>query len=120
VPFKEKDKIYNEYKKALDDKYKTLKIEQSERSEMLFKAKVDRLKEGGDAKRILSKESHFLKEQIDKLLSTISAYENNLGFFGKTNGNKANPMKQEVEKKLAKTREELETLQAKMRLLRSV
>lgn len=120
VPFKEKDVVYKEYKSVLDTKYKALKLNESERSEMMFRSKVEKLKESGDANKVLYKESRFIKEQIDNLINTITTYENNLGFFGKTNGKKENPMKAEVEKKIESTKKEVDVLQQKLRMLKSV
>jgi hypothetical protein len=121
VPFKEKDKIFHDFRTALDEKYKLLQVNARDREHMQFAQRVEKLKTGGaDAGKTVSKEIRFLKERIDQLRQTVSTYENNLGFFGKSNSNKVNPLKLEVESKLAKTREELNALLEKLSVLKTL
>ena len=80
---KEKDGIYNAYKKAIDTHYQSLKLEGDEKEKILFQSKIDTLKSSPNAEKLLEKEKAELRRNIDTLKQDIIQYENNLGFFAK-------------------------------------
>ena len=114
VPFKEKQKIWERFKKALDAKYDQLKLEAKEMHLLKFKNSVESLSQSEDSGNILRKEKNAIREKINKLQATIAQYENNLGFF--RNSKNMGGLLTEVESNLSRAKEEMELLQKKLKM----
>ena len=115
VPVKEKDAIYNAYKKAIDTHYQSLKLEGDEKEKILFQSKIDTLKSSPNAEKLLEKEKAELRRNIDTLKQDIIQYENNLGFFANSKG--ANDLKKEVEKKIEHSKRKIEEMKRKIKMI---
>ena len=115
VPMKEKDRVFNAYKEALDSHYKKLKLEGAEQEKMLFQARLDTMKADPNAERALAREKYDLHDKINRLKSDILQFENNLGFFAKSKG--ADLLKKEVEGKIAAAQRKIEELKAKIKMI---
>jgi len=115
VPFKEKERIYSKYKKALDTKYDSLKLESGQMHLLKFKNNIDMLAGSDHSGKLMSKERNTIKERIHKLQGTINQYENNMGFF--THSKNMGGLLKEVEENLAKAKEEMELLKKKLKML---
>lgn len=115
VPMKEKDRVFNAYKEALDAHYKKLKLEGAEQEKVLFQARLDTMKADPNAERALAREKYDLHEKINRLKSDILQFENNLGFFAKSKG--ADLLKKEVEGKIAAAQRKIEELKAKIKMI---
>lgn len=113
VPMKVKDKVYGEFKTALDAHYNALKLEGQEKENMLFQAKMDTLQASPDAGRLLDREKSDIRRQIEKYNQEIIQFENNLGFFGRSKG--AEAMKKDVEKKIEFIRSKVAELKSKLK-----
>jgi hypothetical protein len=116
VPYKEKERIFNKYKKALDAKYESLKVDSSQRHLLRFKNNVDMLAQSEKSGGLLHKEELQLKDRIGKLKSTIAQYENNLGFFANAKGMES--LLKEAKDNLSKSKEEVVLLEKKLKMLR--
>jgi hypothetical protein len=116
VPYKEKERIFNKYKKALDSKYESLKIDSSQRHLLKFKNSVDMLAQNEKSSGLLRKEEQMLKERIGKLKATVAQYENNLGFFAKAKGMET--LLKDAQDNLNKSKEEVVLLEKKLKMLR--
>lgn len=95
VPFKEKDKLYKEYKQALNEVYEKLHINANERKLANFRSNIGK---GGGS---LQRERDHLIRQYEAMKNEIATYENNLGFLSVSNKKGASlvdTMKQKVEK----------------------
>ena len=79
VPFKEKDKIYEEYHEVLDKLYKDLNISVAKRRLNNFKQSLKQVAERGE--NALDNERARLFRQYENLKQEIQTYENNLGFL---------------------------------------
>jgi len=113
VPLKEKDRVYQAFKKTLDEHYSKIKLEGKEKESILFQAKIETLKASPDANRLIDREKFEIRKQIDKLKHEILQYENNLGFFGRSKG--AEEMKKEVERKIAINQSKIEEFKNKLK-----
>jgi hypothetical protein len=118
VPFKEKQKIWEKFKNALDSKYDSMKMESKDRHLHKFRNNVEMLSRSDESGNLLRKEQNLIKDKINKLQSTISQYENNLGFF--RNSKNMGGLLSEVEKNLSNAREELKLLQQKLKMFSQV
>lgn len=95
VPFKEKDKVYKEYKTVLNAIYEKLHVKANERKLNSFR---DNIGKGGNS---LQREREHLIRQYEALKNEISTYENNIGFLSVSNKKGASlvdVMRQKVDK----------------------
>lgn len=117
VPFKAKDAINKAYRDELDKKYAALKIDQKQKEEIRFEQKLADIKEGAQSDRAVRKEQDSIRAKISKLQSEITQLENNMGFFASSS--QAEKLKQEVEKKIDKARDEIDVLKNRLKLIRA-
>ncbi len=115
VPIKEKDRIHKEFRKVLDEKMETLKINEAEINAMNYKARFENLKDTRDSRNMLFKERNFLTNKINKLKDDIILWENNMGFLASSKN--ADLLKVEFEKKIKKAKNDLLILEAKLKVL---
>lgn len=115
VPIKEKEKLQNEFRKAIDIQLEKLKISAMEISTMNFKSKVESMKDDPNARKVIGRERNFLLNKINKLKEDINLWENNLGFLA--NSKKADVLKMEFNKKIDKAKQDLKVMEAKLKYL---
>ncbi len=84
VPFKEKDKIYHEYKAAIDAKMKSLEISPDKQLQFEQKNLVSTLLSSNNPKDKIRRELEKVKNKIAKIHDEIITLENNLTFFVKS------------------------------------
>ena len=111
VPMKEKDRIQKEYRTLLDGIFQQLQISAREADENAFRERVRHSFSNG----ALDSEKDRLLSQIEKMNSDLKLWENNLGFLA--NSKQADLLKQEFEKKMQHTRQQIALLEAKIRIL---
>jgi predicted RNase H-like nuclease (RuvC/YqgF family) len=115
VPLAQKDSIYAAYKSALDEAYKTLKLNQHEKEQLDFKAKVDEIVSSPDKARLLQKERVDLRKNIERLEQEINRMETNLAFFARSKG--ADALRSEVAGKVKVIQEQITGFKQKLKLL---
>lgn len=112
VPFKEKDKIYQEYRELADKLFKELNLSTARRRLDNFK---NNLKAGIEKKGTqLSRERERLVRAYETMKNEIKTYENNLGFLS-INSKKGNSLVNEMNKKVEKLKDELALLKEKIK-----
>ena len=114
VPFKEKDKVYKEYKAAIDNQFDKLNIDQTSRRMDVFKANLEDMAEKGQHK--LLGERKKLLRLYDSLNNEIATAENNIGFFSGSSKN-AEGLIKEMERKIEKLKEEKNLVLEKIKML---
>lgn len=114
VPFKDKDKIYNAYKAAIDEKFDKLNVDKSNRRMDAFKANVQDMAEKGEQK--LNSERKKLVRQYDALSADITNYENNIGFFS-ASSKSAESLIKDMANKIQKLKKERDMIVEKIKLL---
>ncbi len=117
VPIKQKDKIQNEFRKAVDEQFEVLKISKKAKSTLSFRTKIENIKNSPQADNIIYKERNFINNKINALQNDINLWENNIGFFASSK--KADVLKAEFEEKIEKARQEIAILQEKLKILRN-
>jgi hypothetical protein len=115
VPMKDKNSVYQNFKKAIDEKYAALKLDGQEKESILFKAKLDNLQSSPDRLKLLQGEKNEIRKQIDGLNKEIMQLENNLGFFAKSKG--ADALRAEVDKKVKFAQERIQNLKLKLKMI---
>ena len=114
VPFKEKDKIYKEFRAEVDAQFDKLNIDASQRRLDSFKNNLKDISSQGENK--LYREREKLVRAYEHLKSEISTYENNIGFFTSTS-KKGGGMIKEMERKIETLKEECKLVEQKINLI---
>ena len=81
VPFKEKDKLYKEYREAADSHFDRLKVSQNDRKMQNFRSNLSDLGSGEKGKGRLLSERDKLMRILDRQKNELQTYENNMGFL---------------------------------------
>ena len=119
VPFPKRH-IEGKFNKILDALFEKLSLSKKESDMVRFSNRVNSLSENNDTRK-LDNEKIFLMRKIDEVQNEIFQLENNIQFFTNTkNAKKENSIVTEVRKNIEKHKEELVTLKAKLKQLRSI
>lgn len=114
VPFKEKDKIYKEYRAELDAKFDSLSIDASQRRLESFRSNLKDM--GGKGENKLFREREKLVRAYEHLKSEIATYENNIGFLS-ISSKKGGGMLKEMQHKIESLKEECKLLEQKITMI---
>lgn len=116
VPYKEKDKIFNEYHEVLDKIFKELNISTARRRLNNFKTNLKNVaKRGEDA---LDNERTRLQRRAEQMKQEIQTYENNLGFLN-ASSKKGNSLIDDMNRKVQKLKDDLELIKQKIKAIDS-
>lgn len=114
VPYKEKDKLYNEYHEVLDKIFKELNVSTARRRLNNFKTNLKNVaKRGEDA---LDNERGRLQRRAEQMKQEIQTYENNLGFLN-ASSKKGNSLIDEMNRKVQKLKDDLELVKQKIKAI---
>ena len=114
VPFKEKDKIYDEYHAVLDKLYKELNVSVAKKRLNKFKDNLKQVAERGEG--ALDNERQRLMRQYDNLKQDIQTYENNLGFLT-ASSKKGNSLIEEMNRKIQKLKDDMQLVKEKIKAI---
>ena len=106
VPFKEKDRLYNEFHKWVDKLFDKLNLSATERKLSDFKSGLSK----GDS---LYRDREKLVRTYENLKSDIQTYENNLGFLSSAS-KKGNTLVAEVTRKIERLKGDMELVLKKI------
>lgn len=116
VPFREKDKLYEEYHEVMDRLYKDLNVSIAKRKLNSFKQNLKQVAERGE--NALDNERARLVRQYDQLKQEVQTYENNLGFLNAAS-KKGNSLIDEMNRKVQKLRDDLQLVREKIKAIDS-
>ena len=114
VPFKEKDKIYDEYHAVLDKLYKDLNISVAKRRLSNFKQTIKQVAERGE--NALDNERARLFRQYEAIKQEVQTYENNLGFLN-ASSKKGNSLIDEMNRKVQKLKDDMNLVREKIKAI---
>lgn len=114
VPYRDKDKIYKEYRTALDAQFDALNIDASQRRLESFRSNLKDMSGKGESK--LYREREKLVRAYENLKNEILTYENNMGFLS-ISSKKGGGMLQEMERKIEALKEECKLLEQKINMI---
>ena len=110
VPFREKDKVYKQYKALIDALFDSFRKNEASRKVARFK---DSIKEGG---MNVARERERLLRIYENMCSEIKTYENNLGFL--TSSSKSgNSLVAEMQRKMEKLKDDAQLILKKIAAL---
>lgn len=118
VPIREKDRLQNAFRNALNKHFDKLKIDASEVNALNYKNRLESIKDTPDAGRVIYRERNMLQTKISKLQEDIMLWENNIGFLAESKN--ANIVKIEFQKKIDQAKQEVALMEAKLRYLKEI
>ena len=114
VPYREKDKLYKEYREVLDKLYKDLNISTARRRLDDFRSNLKNVaKRGEDA---LDNERTRLMRRYEQMKQEIQTYENNLGFLNAAS-KKGSSLIDEMNRKVEKLKDDLKLTYDKIKAI---
>lgn len=115
VPFKMKDKIFEEYRKVVDEIYDAYKSRESRQRMSRFQERVSELK-GDD--RQMGRERDKLVRALEARRNELHTIENNMGFFN-VKSSAGNSLVKEMENKIGRLKADIKEIEDKIVLLDS-
>ncbi len=114
VPFKEKDKLYEEYHAVLDKLYKELNVNVARRRLNKFKDNLKQVAERGEA--ALDNERARLLRQFEAIKQEVQTYENNIGFLN-VSSKKGSSLIDEMNRKVQKLKDDMQLVKDKIKAI---
>jgi hypothetical protein len=115
VPLKNKNEIQEHYRIVLNTKFDQLKLDENKKSILKFKNRVDDMVHKPNSQHRMQIERDKYFNRLKQLESDITLWENNIGFFAKSKNAKA--MIDDVNNKITQTKEKIEQLKLKIRMI---
>ena len=112
VPFRDKDKLYKEYRAVADELYKQFGASQARRRLEGFQKSVRQAVARGES--TLTRERERLLRLFETRKAEVQTYENNLNFLS-AKSKSGNSLVAEMNKKVEKLREELDLIASKIK-----
>ena len=112
VPYKEKDKVYAEYKAAIDKAFDQLDMKAKKARMANFANSINQMSDTGKVYH----ERERLVRAYEMKSQELKTYENNLGFFN-AQSKSGNSLVKEMERKIANIKEEIAMLEQKIKLI---
>ena len=116
VPYKEKDKIQNEFRDELNKQFDKLKVGESERKLLKFQTRLETLHNSPKSTSKIRYERDKIFNKIKKLENDISLWENNMGFFS-AGSKQAKDMLKEYQIKIDEAKRDIKILEEKVRMI---
>ena len=109
VPFKDKDKIYKQYRTVLDALFNKLNLSASKKKLSNFKSNINK-------ETNLYREREKLVRAYENMKNEIKTYENNIGFLT-SSSKKGNSLVTEMNRKIEKLKADLELITQKIAVI---
>ena len=115
VPFRDKDAIQNEFRDMINHHFDTLRIDEKRRNLMKFKNKVVNNTNTGRGQNKMRFEREKYMTKLKQMETDLALLDNNIGFFANTKN--AEALIEDVNQKIAGTKEKIEFLKEKIRIM---
>ena len=114
VPFKDKDKVYTEYKTAVDKAFDKFDMKEVKSTLSNYENSISQITD----KDKIYREREYLVRSYEQKRNDLKNFENNMGFFNATSKS-GNSMLKEMERRIQKIKDELSLIEKKINLLDS-
>ena len=104
VPFRDKDKVYDDYHSALDKIHKVMNANSQRRRMDSFKQNIKNAAKRGEG--AVENERLRLNRRLDQLKQELKTYENNLGFLS-ISSKKGNTLLDEMNRRVEKLKKDI-------------
>jgi len=115
VPRADKDRIYTEYRNAINKRFAELKVGAEDIRHNRYQSRLDDIMRNPNADKLIDKEKNFLTTKLARLKDDIVLWENNLGFF--SNSKNAEILTAEFRKKIESAKKEVADLEYKIKMM---
>jgi hypothetical protein len=115
VPFREKDKIYKQWRNAMDSLMSHFNIDKASRRLSSFQSNLEDIKGKGPSKVLHERER--LMRQFESITNEIKTCENNIGFFNTTKASTGSALLKEMNRNIEKLREERDLIYKKIQII---
>ena len=114
VPFKDKDKVYAEYKAAIDKAFDKFDMKEVKATLSNYENSINQMTD----KDKIYREREYLLRSYEQKRNELKTFENNMGFFNATSKN-GNSMLKEMERRIQKIKDDLALIEKKINLIDS-
>ena len=114
VPFRDKDKMYDDYHAALDKVHKVLNANNQRRRMDNFKQNIKSVAKKGE--QAVDNERTRLQRKIETMKQELKTYENNLGFLS-ISSKKGNSLLDEMNRRMEKLKADIELFKQQLKEL---
>ena len=115
VPRADKDRIYTEYRNAINKRFAELKVSADDIRQSRYQSRINDIMRNPNADKLIDKEKNFLTTKLARLKDDIVLWENNLGFF--SNSKNAEILTAEFRKKIESAKKEVADLEYKIKMM---
>jgi hypothetical protein len=115
VPRADKDRIYTEYRNAINKRFAELKVSADDIRQNRYQSRINDIMRNPNADKLIDKEKNFLTTKLARLKDDIVLWENNLGFF--SNSKNAEILTAEFRKKIESAKKEVADLEYKIKMM---
>jgi len=115
IPIEKKDEVQREFREAIHKLFDQLEVDEPKKEIVRYKQKVDTFVQSPKNRNRISSEREKLVNKLKQMESDVVLWENNIGFFAKSQ--KSESLIREVENKIAQERERIQLLKEKIDLL---
>jgi len=112
VPFREKDKVYDEFRACINELYKTHDLRETRANMARFENSIAEMTDGNK----LSRERERLARVLEQKRTDLVTYQNNLGFFNFKSAS-GSSMLREIERKTQRLKDDIANLEKKISLI---
>ena len=112
VPFKEKDKVYAEYRKAIDAAFDKFDMKATRAGMANFENAINNMSDHDKVYR----ERERLVRTYEQSLSELKTIENNMGFFN-AQSKTGSSMLKEMDRKIARLKDDIAVLEKKIKMV---
>src|SRR6056297_3079093 len=116
VPYKQKDKIQQDYREAIYNQYDKLGLNQNQKELLKYRSKIKNITQKPKAESRMRQEREKFINKIKKLETNIITWENNLGFIS-SDSSEANTMIHDFQEKIEDAKNEIEVLEEKVKII---
>ncbi len=115
VPRNEKDRIYTEYRNAINKRFSELKVSAEDIRHSRYQSRINDIMHNPNAEKLIDREKNLLTNKLARLREDIVLWENNLGFF--SNSKNADILTAEFRKKIESAKREVADLEYKIKMM---
>jgi len=115
VPIKDKSEIQELYRKAINDNFDQLKLDDEKKVILKFKNRVENIMHKPNSQHRMNVERDKCFNKLKQLENDITLWENNIGFFAKSKN--ANSLIDDVKQKIENAKIKIEQLKERIRVM---
>ncbi len=115
VPIKEKDRINQEFRNLINQKFNKLNLDEEEKNIQIYINKLEGWKLTNQFNEKIGSERHKLSTRLKQLENDIVVWENNIGFFSKSK--KSDALMHNFKKRIKNAKDSMELISRKLEII---